>query len=69
MTLTCSHKRDINHQGLASLLLFDSASCLTSVAVLSQSRGASAVVSTFIVIVFSQCLRFEDLRREKRSSS
>jgi hypothetical protein len=69
MTLTCTHNRNINLQGLTSLFLFGSASCLTFVATLSRSYHPSVVASAFIIIAFRQCLRLEDLRRGRRSST
>jgi hypothetical protein len=61
MTLTCTHNRNINHQGLTSLFFFDSPSCLTFVATLSRSCRSS----TLVVVAFKQCLRLEDLRRRR----
>jgi hypothetical protein len=52
MTLTRTHNRNINHQGLSSLFLFDSTSRLTFVATLSRSYRSSAVASTFVVVTF-----------------
>jgi hypothetical protein len=69
MTLTYSHNHDIKHQGLASIFLFGSTSCLTFVAALSRSRRSSAAASAFVVIGLRQCLCLEDLRRGRRSSS
>jgi hypothetical protein len=69
ITLTCTHNCNINHQGLTSLFLFGSASCLTFVATLRQSCRPSAVALAFVVIAFKQCLRLEDLRRGRRSST
>jgi hypothetical protein len=51
MTLTCTHNRNINHQGLISLFLLDSASCLTFVATLSQSCCPSAIALSDNVFV------------------
>jgi hypothetical protein len=61
ITLTCTHNRNINHQGLTSLFLFGSASCLTFVA----SRPP-AVASAFIIIAFKRYLHLKDLRRRRR---
>jgi hypothetical protein len=69
MTLTCSHNRDIKHQGLDSLFLFGSASCFTFVIALSRSCRPSAPASTFAVIGLRQCLCLEDLRWGRRSLS
>jgi hypothetical protein len=69
MTLTYSHNRDIKHQGLASLFLFGSASCLTFIVALSRSRRPSAAASAFVIIGIRQCLCLEDLRWGRRSSS
>jgi hypothetical protein len=69
MTLICIHNCNINHQGLTGLFLFGSASYLTFVATLSQSCRLLAIASTFIVIVFRQCLHLNDLRQGKRYSS
>jgi hypothetical protein len=66
MTLTYSHNRDIKHQGLVSIFLFGSASCLTFVVALSRSRCPLATTSTFIVIGLRQCLCLESLRRGRR---
>jgi hypothetical protein len=69
MTLICIHNRNINHQGWTDLFLFSPTSYLTFVATLNQSCRLSAIASTFVVIVFRQCLRLNDLRRGKRYSS
>jgi hypothetical protein len=69
MTLTCAHNRNINHQGLTSLFLFDSAPCLTFVATLSQSCRPSAVALTFVVNALRQYLHLEDLRQGRGSST
>jgi hypothetical protein len=66
MTLTCTHNRNINHQGLTSLCHFDSTSCLTFVATLSQSYRPLAVASAFDDVAFIQCLRLEGLWRGRR---
>ena len=50
MTLTYTHNRNMNRQGLASLFLFDPTSCLTLVVTLSRSYYSSAIASAFIVI-------------------
>jgi hypothetical protein len=69
MTLVCTHNRNINHQVLTSLFLFGSALCLTFVTTLSRSCHPSVLASAFVVIIFRQCLRLRELRREKRYSS
>jgi hypothetical protein len=69
MTLTCTQNSNINHQGLTSIFLFDSASCLTFVATLSRSCRSSAIASTFVVVAFRQCLHLEDLRWRRRPST
>jgi hypothetical protein len=66
MTSTGTHNHNINHQGLTSLFLFDSASCLTFVVTLSRSCCLSAIPSAFDVIAFRQCLRLEGLQRRRR---
>jgi hypothetical protein len=69
MILTCTHNRNINHQGLTSLFLFGLTSCLIFVTTLSRRCHPSAVALTFIIITFRQCLHLEDLRRGRRSST
>jgi hypothetical protein len=69
MTLAYSNNRDIKPQGLASLFLFGSTSCLTFVVALNRSRRPSVATSAFVVIRLRQCLCLEDLRRGRRSSS
>jgi hypothetical protein len=69
MTLTYTNNRNINHQGLASLFHFGSASCLTFVAALSRRCRSSAMASTFVVVAFRHYLRLEDLRQRRRPSS
>jgi hypothetical protein len=66
MTLTCTHNRNINHQGLTSIFLCDLASCLTFIATLSRSCRSSAVASAFDDVAFRQCLHLEGLRRRRR---
>jgi hypothetical protein len=66
MTLTCTHNRNINHQGLTSLFLFDLESCLILIATLSQSCRPSAVASAFDVVAYRQCLHLEDLWRRRK---
>jgi hypothetical protein len=62
MTLTCTHDLNTKHQGLTSLFIFDSASCLTFVATLSRSCRPSSVASTFDVVAYRQYLHLEDLQ-------
>jgi hypothetical protein len=69
MTLTYTHNRNINRQGLASPFLFDPTSCLTFVATLSRSCCSSDVASVFVVVIFRQCLRLKDLRWRRRLPS
>jgi hypothetical protein len=69
MTLTYTNNHNTNHQGLASLFQFSSASCLTFVVVLSRSCHSLAMTSAFVVVAFRQCLRLEYLRRRRRPSS
>jgi hypothetical protein len=69
MTLTYTHNRNMNRQGLASLFLFDPTSCLTLVVTLSRSYRSSAVALAFIVVVFRQCLHLKDLRWRRRLPS
>jgi hypothetical protein len=66
MALICTHNRNINHQWLTSLFLFDSTLCLTFIVILSRSCRSSVVASAFVVIVFRQHLYLRDLQREKR---
>jgi hypothetical protein len=66
ITLTCTHNCNISHQGLTSLFLFGSASCLTIVATLSRSCRPLARSFASDVIAFKQCLCLKGLWRRKR---